>query len=283
MRGASGSVIAGHELYVYAFDPVPGLPTGIVPAITAGRAPAAADEIALGSQTMSDAGVDLGDTVALSYLDQTHELRVVGQVIINDNYEVDPGRGGVVTSEWMTAADPSAYASDFVLRFQDGHGDGGLAELKERFPGLVDAPLVQDDVVNLRRLDSWPAVLAGFAILDGRGGVRARPRDVGPCAAQAAGRGQGVGLVRGQVGGSIFWYASFLALPGDPDRPARRRGARAVGMGRGGTEPGCAVRAGRAAAGAGAGGGRGASSPPTPWRCGRAGGPRTSAPVTPSG
>jgi hypothetical protein len=211
--GTNNAVIDGRELYLYAFEPVPGLPTGIVPTITAGRAPAAVDEVALGSQSMAEAGAGIGDTVTVSYLDHDYPMRVVGRVVVNDNYEVDPGRGGVVTAEWLRAADPAGYPGDFMIRFDDGHQADGLATLQDRFPGLVSAPLAQDDIVNLRRLESWPAVLAGLTLLmAGAAFVHALVTSV-RAQRQPLAVVKALGWSRSQVGRSIFWHASFLALP----------------------------------------------------------------------
>ena len=205
--------IAGAEAYVYTFEPVDGLPSGIVPTITRGRAPAATNEISLGADTMDSAGVDIGDTVAFSYLGQDHELRVVGEVVVNDNYETDPGRGAFVTPEWVHAADPVAYSSDFAVRFEPQAREAGVAELHERFPGLIGEPMMQDDVVNLRRLGSWPGILAALTALMAVAAfvqllvssVRANRHELAVVKA--------IGGSRRQVGRSIFWHASFLALP----------------------------------------------------------------------
>ncbi len=211
--GTSNAVIDDRHLYLYAFETVPGLPSGIVPTITAGRAPAATDEVALGAQSLADSGARIGDTVTVDLLDQTYPMRVVGTVVVNDNYETDPGRGGVVTADWLRAADPAGYGSDFMIRFADGHQAEGLAALHQRFPGLVSAPLAPDDIVNLRRLESWPAVLAGLTMLmAGAAFVHALITSVRvqrhPLAVVKA-----LGWSRAEVGRSIFWHASFLALP----------------------------------------------------------------------
>ena len=76
--GTSNAVIDDRQLYLYAFEPVPGLPSGIVPTITAGRAPAATDEVALGAQSLADSGARIGDTVTVYLLDQEYPMRVVG-------------------------------------------------------------------------------------------------------------------------------------------------------------------------------------------------------------
>ena len=211
--GTSNAAIDDRQLYLYAFDAVPGLPSGIVPTITAGRAPAATDEVALGAQSLADSGARIGDTVTVDLLDQEYPMRVVGTVVVNDNYETDPGRGGVVTADWLRAADPAGYPSDFMIRFAEGRQAEGLAALQQRFPGLVSAPLPPDDVVNLRRLESWPAVLAGLTMLmAGAAFVHALITSVRvqrhPLAVAKA-----LGWSRTQVGRSIFWHASFLALP----------------------------------------------------------------------
>jgi ABC-type lipoprotein release transport system permease subunit len=100
-----------------------------------------------------------------------------------------------------------------MIRFAEGRQADGLARLQERFPGLVSAPLAQDDIVNLRRLESWPAVLAGLTLLmAGAAFLHALVTSV-RAQRHALAVVKALGWSRAQVGRSVFWHASFLALP----------------------------------------------------------------------
>ena len=98
------AAIGDQVTWFQAFGPIDGVDTTIGPVITAGRAPTSVDEIALGATTMADQGVSIGDTVELRTVNTNAavtELTVVGTTIINDGFEDNPGRGGVVTVEWI--------------------------------------------------------------------------------------------------------------------------------------------------------------------------------------
>jgi hypothetical protein len=162
---------------------------------------------------MRAAGVNIGDTVTVVFLGENSELRLVGEVIVNDNYETDPGRGGVVSSAWLSEVNPAAYVSDFVMRFRAGEEAAGLATLNKMFPGLVSPPLVQDEIVNLRRLSAWPALLAAMVIvMAGVAFVHLLVTSVREHRHQLA-VVKALGWSRRQVGRSIFWHSSFLTLP----------------------------------------------------------------------
>jgi putative ABC transport system permease protein len=205
--------IGDHELYVYTLEPVPGLPSGIAPTITRGRAPVAADEIALGSRTLASVGAKLGDTIKLNYLDDDRELRVVGEVVVNDGYEPVPGRGAVVTPEWLRSVDAAGFVSDFAVRFRPEAREKGIAALQAAFPGWTAPAYQPRSIADLQRISGWPPLLAGLtaamavvafvhALVTS---VRERRRQLAVLKA--------LGSSRRQVGAGVLWHASFLALP----------------------------------------------------------------------
>ena len=198
---------------MYAISPLDGLAAGIVPTITRGRAPAAPNEIALGSRSMADAGIDVGDPVELTYLDTPHRLTVVGEAVINDGHEPIPGLGAIVTPQWLTSVDQASYVSDFAVRFSPEARRDGVAAVEREFTGWTTRPVAPHGVVNLERISGWPAVLAVLmatiavvaflhALLLT---VRTQRRQLAVLRA--------LGSSRRQLAGAVVWHAVFLTVP----------------------------------------------------------------------
>ena len=205
--------IGPRELYVYAISPLDGLAAGIVPMITRGRSPAAPNEIALGSRSMADAGIDIGDPVELTYLDTPHRLTVVGEAVINDGHEPIPGLGAIVTPQWLSSVDQATYVSDFAVRFSPEARRDGVAAVEREFTGWTTRPVAPHGVVNLERISGWPAVLAVLmatiavvaflhALLLT---VRTQRRQLAVLRA--------LGSSRRQLAGAVVWHAVFLTVP----------------------------------------------------------------------
>src|SRR5262249_12952545 len=148
-----------HSLYVYTLAPVPGVPQVLAPTITRGRAPAAADEIALGSRSLAAAKAGIGDKVELTYLGVPHRMTVVGEVVVNDGYEPVPGVGAVVTPEWLDSVDQVSYVSDFAIRFRPADRARGVAQLEREYPGWTSRPTAPHSIVNLQRISAWAGLL----------------------------------------------------------------------------------------------------------------------------
>ena len=205
--------IGSRELYMYAISPLDGLAAGIVPTITRGRAPAAPNEIALGSRSMADAGIDVGDPVELTYLDTPHRLTVVGEAVINDGHEPIPGLGAIVTPQWLRSVDQASYVSDFAVRFSPEARRDGVAAVEREFTGWTTRPVAPHGVVNLERISGWPAVLAVLmatiavvaflhALLLT---VRTQRRQLAVLRA--------LGSSRRQLAAAVVWHAVFLTVP----------------------------------------------------------------------
>jgi putative ABC transport system permease protein len=205
-------MIGDDPLYAYALAPLDGLPEGVTPVITRGRAPNAPGEVALGAVSMERAGVDIGDTVPMRYLDVTEELLVVGEAVINDGYEDVPGVGAVVSPEWVRSVDAENWPSDVLVRFEPDAREAGMRAMETALPETAVAPLVQASIRDLQRIDSWLVVLAGFAAALAAATfahalsvtLRRQRRQLGVLRA--------LGFARRQVRASVAWLASLVVL-----------------------------------------------------------------------
>jgi hypothetical protein len=148
--------------WVQAFEPIDGVGRTLQPPITSGRAPEVG-EIALGTTTMGDLDLDLGDTVVVRTLTtrEPSELVVVGTAIVNDNFEKSPGRGGIVPREWIEEVAPEVSADPYVLQLREGTDvDAFGNRLRERFGGIVSGPVPQEAIRNIDRIRALPLLLA---------------------------------------------------------------------------------------------------------------------------
>lgn len=89
------------------------------PRITAGRAPRTRGEIALGPKTMRELDVGLGERVPVSVADEKPTvLRVVGEVLLYDGFQIQPGGGAVIDEQWFGPG--SSLVPDMLVL--DGRG-----------------------------------------------------------------------------------------------------------------------------------------------------------------
>ena len=165
INGTDASI--GDEVaWFQAFEPVAGVDGLIGPVITAGRAPAAIDEVALGSTTMAEQGLSIGDTIELrttSSADRTSQLTVVGSTIFNDSFEDNPGRGGVVTVDWVNEYADEATPDPFVVRLRPGADvERFRTALEDVATGGVSGPVVQGAIRNVERIRAVPFLLAAL-------------------------------------------------------------------------------------------------------------------------
>ncbi|MGQ0432544.1 MAG: FtsX-like permease family protein [Microthrixaceae bacterium] len=156
--------IADHVLWVHAFEAFPGVPAQIPPPIIEGRAPVGLGEIALGRITMDDLGVSLGDHVEVQTTvsgSAPSTLTVVGTAIINDIYEESPGRGGIVSPEWIAHAAPEVSVDPHVVQLRPGADVSDFeAELAAVFDGRIAPPVPQTSIRNVERIRELPFALA---------------------------------------------------------------------------------------------------------------------------
>jgi hypothetical protein len=212
LAGNDGT-IDGEPLYVYGLARLSALPSGIEPVITRGRAPTSTDEIALGATSLAKAGASIGDTVELEFLEQVRQLRVVGEVLVYDNWEELPGVGAYVDYGLLEELEPGAPIADYVVRFEPGAVDAGIAALRAEFPRLVTGPVVPGGVRNLERVSTWPALLSlmigllALATFFHALLVMVR-RQWSQLAVLRA-----LGFRRRQLAATVSWYATALLVP----------------------------------------------------------------------
>lgn len=185
----------------------------ILPTMAAGRAPRGGDEIILGSTTMANLRVRLGDQVEVVGNDGPVQMTVVGQGIF-------PALGDGSTTH---AAAVAAEAAS-VLRLEESRGRLVMVgvtpgvdpvAVADRHTDLPVSPAVPpSEIKNLRLVSSTPWVLAAFlaALALAAVGhalvvsVRAGRRDLAVL--------RTLGFVRGQVQAVVQWQASAMVAIG---------------------------------------------------------------------
>lgn len=211
------------EVFVLAVDAVQG---GIGPTVVEGRAPAAPDEILLGSETLGEIDASVGDAVAVRFLgtfnegEAIHEtqpraLNVVGRGVLPEQSDVGLDDAGAMTYSGLrelAAAEEDLPRNLFPVEFADGvDPEVGLAEVTEAVD-LYTVPLQQPtDLVNFGRVDALPVLGAGMLGLVAiamlthllLSSVRRRRRDLALL--------KTLGFTGRQVSESVAWQASTLA------------------------------------------------------------------------
>jgi hypothetical protein len=197
------------------------------PVITAGVAPTASDEVALGASTMREAHTAIGRTVDV-VLDQAGghpkpaRMRVVGTVIVPPNpfQATQLGEGAALAPPGAMRIDPHAArqqgGSPFLVRFAPGVGrDAGLAAVTKDLTGLpnpfVAAAERPANEVSLAAIAGLPVALSGLLALIAAGALahmlasstRRRRRDLAIL--------KTLGFTRRQVRHAIAWQATTIA------------------------------------------------------------------------
>lgn len=161
--------VGDQELWVQALVALPGVEP-IRPIITAGRAPVADDEIALGPITMRELGLDEGGEITLQPQllgTDARTYRVVGATMVSDGYEPNVGKGALVSLPGLQRIAPESGVDsqfDAVARVLPGPGRvAALAALQEALPqARVPFPL-PSSLANAERIAGLPMVL-GIAV-----------------------------------------------------------------------------------------------------------------------
>lgn len=217
------SVVTGTDLrigevaaWVHAYVPLPSVSDEVLPLpITAGRPPATRREIALGAVTMESAGLSLGDTVEVtgSTTGKDFEMTIVGTAIINDTFEPSPGRGGVVTPDFIAEAAPEISGDPVILSLTPGTDVEEFAQrVRSRYDGTVQRPLQQVAVRNLGRIRALPYVMAGVVVvLAAVSLVHALVLSISRNR-RALATLKGLGFTRGQVGGAVAVHATAYVV-----------------------------------------------------------------------
>ncbi len=194
----------------------------IRPAIVAGRAPAAIDEVALGADTLHAAHAHIGDTVRVEGAKRTRTMRIVGQGVFPTPADAYPlADGAYITPAALRAVGEGDSSQALAVRFRAGTNQAAtyarLAALVRKSDPTADPPdrpAPPAEIDKLRQVESLPRVLAGFLALLGAialahtlvVSVRRRAHDFAVLRA--------IGFRRRQVRGTVAWEAGALALAG---------------------------------------------------------------------
>ncbi|HEX3394678.1 MAG TPA: FtsX-like permease family protein, partial [Acidimicrobiales bacterium] len=206
--------LAGHPVDAMAVDTGTG---NVFPTVLEGRDPRQVDEVLVGTATLHAIGRHVGDTVEARAGDRRTSVRIVGRAVFPTQGLTAAGDMNAGTV--MTAATAHQLFPDldspklFVVRFARGADRvGARASLQHDFPRLVLPFVPNAEVENLRRVGGLPFALAGLLVLLGVGvlanalvtTIRRRRRDLAVL--------KTLGFVRSQVGATVAWQASTLAL-----------------------------------------------------------------------
>jgi ABC-type lipoprotein release transport system permease subunit len=214
--GGAPLVVDGVRLDAAGYDAVEG---NVLPPIVAGRAPAQANEVALGARSLDAVGADLGDVVTVRVVGAPEQarLRIVGKVVLpglTDTARL--GEGALMTFAGISRLAPGIPASDALIDVRPGADRNSLlARLQDglrRGEATPDElPLTKpSDLVNFGRVQRLPLVLAGvlavLAVLTLAHllvtAVRRRRRDLAVL--------KTLGFEGGQVLAAVAWQAATL-------------------------------------------------------------------------
>lgn len=187
----------------------------IEPTVVDGRAPSRPDEILLGTQTMRDLDLAVGDTVEVAFGDRSRTLQVVGRGVMSEFAGAARlGEGASMTFDGLRALVPDAVRSLVLVRTGPGVDPEMLADELRGTYGTegVYLPTKPSDLADLERVGGLPLVVAGLvglmalAVLASTvsSSVRRRQRDIAVLKA--------LGFVRGQVLSAVVWQSSTFAL-----------------------------------------------------------------------
>lgn len=194
----------------------------VLPTVINGRAPRRIGEVALGSETLADLNVVIGDRVSASGLDGRGTLRVVGEAVFASGVDDRAvlAEGAMLTERGLAqyiAQDDEGTGgfSVYLVRFAEGADEDAARRRIARAAGEpVEHSQLPPEVDHLTQIDRLPFLLGGFLALLAIAAlihalvtsVLRRRRDLAVLAA--------LGFVRRQIEAAVVWQASTVALIG---------------------------------------------------------------------
>lgn len=124
--------------------------------VTAGRLPLAEDEVFMGSTTLRNLGLHLGDTLTVA----DREVRVVGYGLLPAVGDVDPTKIALFTPDGLRAAEGELQG--FHLWFSDESPNGDGIRWADEHLGTTSPPAPPPVIENLADIDRMPLLLAVF-------------------------------------------------------------------------------------------------------------------------
>jgi hypothetical protein len=168
-------LVAGRRVGVRAMDRLKG---GLSPAVIEGRAPLRANEILLGTKTLTAIGRDIGDIVEVQ-AQRRASMRIVGRgIVVGGRGQVTGFTGGLGEGAAMTYRDFTRIADEtppdccvtVELRFAPGVDRDGA---RARLSGSSDTqqPALPRGVADFGGVDRMPLVLSGLLVLIAAGAL----------------------------------------------------------------------------------------------------------------
>jgi predicted lysophospholipase L1 biosynthesis ABC-type transport system permease subunit len=204
--------IGGDPVNGYAIKPLEG---DVDAPIVRGRAPQSLDEVALGADTMSHAGVGIGDRVSIGGQNAEQKMRVVGQAVFLTDQDAYPLADGALVS--FDAAERLGSPDTFDtlgITFASGDHHATEQRLSKLAPDDFARPRPPAEVEKLEQVRRLPEFLAAFMVLLGVVAVahamvvsvRRNRRDLGVLRA--------LGFRRRDVALTVTWQAIAIAVVG---------------------------------------------------------------------
>ena len=187
-------VLDGRTVPSFGFEGIRGHAT---PLVRAGRWPTAADEVAVGTQTLRDLGKSIGDAVTVRTPGGASvRLRIVGRTTLPSlalNGTFGLGEGAALTARGMAALDPAAQPSFFLVDLRRGVP---RSTIDRRYSDVASTlgPQRPADIQSYERVRATPLVLAGLLGLLGIGVLASSSRRsevagaTSPCSRRSASR-----------------------------------------------------------------------------------------------
>ena len=186
----------------------------VVPTIVEGRWPRASNEVALGTQTMGDLGVRIGERITLHATGTKAQMTVVGRAVfpeLGDGQAEGLGRGAGFTWTGARRLLPDAEEKAFFVRFRPGTDVRATISRLNRTPpidGIVKGSLAGTDIGIYSGVDRVPVALGSVLALAAMAtlahvlitAVNRRRRDLAIL--------KTLGFARGQVQAAVAWQAT---------------------------------------------------------------------------
>jgi hypothetical protein len=207
--GTIGTLTIGDtDLSVWVFEPVKG---DLLPVITAGRAPVADDELALGRRAAREFDVRVGDVVNVTAAEGSPaELTVVGLAVTPD----EAGEGATMTYAGYAALTPEASRNVAAVNLRADAPPETLTRLLEVAATPRATITLPASARALDRVTPTPFLLAvvltllviALLAVNLLAAARERARDIAVM--------RSLGADGRQLGGMLFWHGTTLAVIG---------------------------------------------------------------------
>jgi hypothetical protein len=183
------------------------------PTVLEGRAPRAADEALLGSKTLEELHLHIGDRVPVRSGARAVGLRIVGRGVLPSDKWTELGHGVAMRLSALQRIAPEAPAAAVLIRLRPGTDRGAaIARLDRLYEATVSVR--PQEVSDLGRVDGAPMVVGVVFTLAAAAAlahllvtsVRRRRRDLAIF--------KTLGFTRPQVQAAVAWQATTVAAVG---------------------------------------------------------------------